>query len=254
MTRIALPAPNRSRSWFVVLGIAVLIGAYLRLDQIAMQVLIDDEWHAVHQFITRTPREMFFDFGYADYSIPLGILDWYQAQAWGVSELTLRWPMLACGLATLVLMPLYVAPRLGRRTAAVFALLIALSPLLVIFTRMARPYAITLLLGWVAHAAYQRYQSTEYANERRQWAAGATYVVATVARDMAASCHWALCLRTAAMGIGKNFPDFAHRTRRRLSAMACPLPCNRHADRRRRIAATTGTSHGARRQGRHRRA
>jgi hypothetical protein len=183
MTRIALPAPNRSRTWFVVLGIAVLIGAYLRLDQISMQVLIDDEWHAVHQFITRTPREMFFDFGYADYSIPLGILDWYQAQAWGVSELTLRWPMIACGLAALVLMPLYVAPRLGHRVAAVFALLIALSPLLVIFTRMARPYAITLLLGWVAHAAYQQYYSAGYANEhanvRGQWAAGAIYVVAT---------------------------------------------------------------------------
>ena len=179
MTRIALHVPNRSHTWFGVLGIAVLIGAYLRLDQISMQVLIDDEWHAVHQFITRTPREMFFDFGYADYSIPLGILDWYQAQAWGVSELTLRWPMIACGLATLVLMPMYVAPRLGRRTAALFALLIALSPLLVIFTRMARPYAITLLLGWVAHAAYHRYSANEHANKRRQWTAGATYVVAT---------------------------------------------------------------------------
>ena len=26
---------------------------------------------------------MFFDFGYADYSIPLGILDWYQRNGGG---------------------------------------------------------------------------------------------------------------------------------------------------------------------------
>jgi hypothetical protein len=126
------PLPVPRRFWFVALGAAVLIGAWLRLDQVAMQVLIDDEWHAVHQFIARTPRDMFFDFGYADYSIPLGILDWYQAQAWGVSELTLRWPMIVCGLATLVVLPLYVAPRLGWPVAALFALLIAISPLLVI--------------------------------------------------------------------------------------------------------------------------
>ena len=162
------------RAWVIVMIVATLVGVWLRLDQIGRQVLIDDEWHAVHQFLTHTPREMFVEFGYADYSIPLGILDWYQAQWWGVSELTLRWPMLACGLATLVLFPLYIAPRLGRATAALFAVLIAMSPLLVVFTRMARPYAITLLLGWIAHAAYQRY----HAASRGEVATGAVYAVA----------------------------------------------------------------------------
>ncbi|MEO8344495.1 MAG: hypothetical protein ABI607_02270 [Betaproteobacteria bacterium] len=180
MAGIAFPDLARQRLWLVVLGAAVLLGAWLRLDQIAAQVLIDDEWHAVHQFVSHSPREMFFDFGYADYSIPLGMLDWLEAQAFGVSELTLRWPMLVCGLATLVLLPLYVAPRLGRATAAVLTTLIALSPLLVIFSRMARPYAITLLLGWSAHAAYQRY----HAAPRGQFLAAATYAV------LAALCTW----------------------------------------------------------------
>jgi hypothetical protein len=63
---------------------------------------------------------------------------------------------------------------LERPTAAVFALLLALSPLLVIFTRMARPYAITLLLGWVAHGAYQKYHGAA----RGQLTAGATYAFA----------------------------------------------------------------------------
>ena len=173
MTGTGLALPDRSRFWSGVLIAAMVVGALLRLQQIGAQVLIDDEWHAVHQFIARSPADMFFDFGYADYSIPLGILDWYQAQWWGASELTLRWPMLVCGLATLVVLPLYVARRLGRPTAAVFALLIAISPLLVIFSRMARPYAITLLLGWIAHGAYQRYCSAP----RGRMGAGATYAV-----------------------------------------------------------------------------
>jgi len=173
VTGTGLPHPDRSRFWSGVLIAAMVVGAVLRLQQIRAQVLIDDEWHAVHQLIAHGPAYMFFDFGYADYSIPLGIFDWYQAQWWGVSELTLRWPMLACGLLTLVVLPLYVAPRLGRATAAVFALLLAVSPLLVIFSRMARPYAITVLLGWIAHGAYQRYCRAS----RGRMGAGATYAV-----------------------------------------------------------------------------
>jgi hypothetical protein len=143
----------------------------LRLDQILSQVLIDDEWHAVHQVLQRTPAAMFVDFGWADYSIPLGILDWYEAHWFGLSEIMLRAPMLACGLASLVVLPLYVAPRVGRATASVFAVLLAISPLLIIYSRMARPYAITLLLGWIAHGAFVRY----HASPRGQARAGLVY-------------------------------------------------------------------------------
>lgn len=149
--------PGLAALWPALFGIAALVGTYLRLNQIVSQVLIDDEWHAVHQVLQRTPASMLVDFGWADYSIPLGILDGYEARWFGLSEILLRGPMLACGLVTLLVLPLYVAPRVGRATAAVFALLIAISPLLVIYSRLARPYAITLLLGWVAHAAFARY-------------------------------------------------------------------------------------------------
>jgi hypothetical protein len=167
--------PRLAALWPALLGTAVLVGAYLRLDQILSQVLIDDEWHAVHQVLLRTPAAMFVDFGWADYSIPLGILDWYEAQWFGLSEILLRAPMLACGLATLLVLPLYVAPRVGRATASVFALLIAISPLLIIYSRLARPYAITLLLGWIAHAAFARY----HAAPRGRAGAGFVYGMAS---------------------------------------------------------------------------
>jgi hypothetical protein len=146
-----------NRLWLVPLTVAIAVGVWLRLDQILAQVLIDDEWHAIHQLLLYTPSQMFLDFGYADYSIPLGILDWYEAQWFGLSELSMRLPMLIAGIAALVLFPTYVARRLSYATAAVFALLLAMSPLLIIYSRMARPYALTLLLGWIAHAAFQRY-------------------------------------------------------------------------------------------------
>jgi hypothetical protein len=158
---------------FAVVATAVVVGAALRLDQIGAQVLIDDEWHAVHQVLQRTPREMLLDFGFADYSIPLGIVAWFESRAFGLSELVMRAPMLVCGLVTLAALPLYVARRLPPTTVAVFAWLIAISPLLVVYSRMARPYAITLLLGWTAHAAFQRFWTSASIN------AGALYVASS---------------------------------------------------------------------------
>ena len=137
--------------------IAVAAGAWIRLDQFAAQVLIDDEWHVVHQVMLSTPGAMLLDFGYADYGIPLGLLAWAESRAFGLSETLLRLPMLICGLLTLVAFVGYAARRFPPATVALFGWLLATSPLLVIYSRMARPYAITLLLGWVAHAAFQRY-------------------------------------------------------------------------------------------------
>lgn len=148
--------PTRFR-WAFVLVVAALAGAALRLDQFASQVLIDDEWHAVHQVLQRGPGALFLDFGFSDYSIPLGIYDWMLAQWLGLSETAMRLPMLLSGLATLVLFPLFAARRFGYPVAALFAVILAISPLLVLYSRMARPYAITLLLGWIAHVAFHRY-------------------------------------------------------------------------------------------------
>jgi len=174
MSRSAGPGLFEARGWLVLAGAAVALGAWLRVDQFGAQVLIDDEWHAVHQLLRLSPSQMWLDFGHADYSIPLGLLYGLESRAFGLTETLMRWPMLVCGLATLLLFPLYVAPRLGRATAAVFALLLAISPLLVIYSRMARPYAITLLLAWSAHAAFHRFES----ESRGRAAAAAAYAIA----------------------------------------------------------------------------
>lgn len=147
--------PKRVLRW--LFPVAIAVGAYLRLDQFLAQTLIDDEWHAIHQLIYRTPSEFALSFGHADYSIPLTLLYWVEAQFFGLSELGMRWPMMACGLATLVAFPLF-ARRFGLLEATTFAFLIATSPMLIAYSRTARPYAITLLLGFAAHYTFMRYR------------------------------------------------------------------------------------------------
>lgn len=154
MTRnyIALPRGN-----LATYAIVLLIGIYVRLDQFLSQVLIDDEWHAIHQLLRHTPRELFLSFGYSDYSIPLTLIYWLQAQWFGLSELGMRAPMMAFGLATLILFPLYVRRTFGTRVALLFGFLLAVSPLLFSYSRIARPYAITLFLGFAAHVMFYCY-------------------------------------------------------------------------------------------------
>ena len=149
----------------------LLLGMWVRLDQFLAQVLIDDEWHAVHQLILHKPRDILLSFGYADHSIPLTLMYWLEASWFGLSELGMRWPMMLCGLATLLLFPLYVWRTLGQREAILFALMLAISPMLVIYSQTARPYAVTLFLVYIAHFAFHRYCS----NASHRFAYGALY-------------------------------------------------------------------------------
>ncbi len=149
------PWPRRSHwLWF---ALAIGGGVWLRLDQLASQLLLEDEWHAVYRVVHDTPAAVFLDFGHSDSSIPLTLLYLFEARTFGLSELGMRAPLVVAGIAMLVLFPWYAARRIGRAEALLFAALLAISPLLYFFSRTARPYALTLLLVWVAHVAFRRY-------------------------------------------------------------------------------------------------
>ena len=94
-------------AWLAVLPLAaaVAVGTWLRYQQWFDQVLIDDEWHLVHRLVLSTPREMFLDFGYSDYGIPLGLFYAALGSVTRLSESVLRLPMLVAGVATLVVLP-----------------------------------------------------------------------------------------------------------------------------------------------------
>lgn len=160
--------------WYLPAACALVaaLAAWLRLEQFTQQVLLDDEWHVVHQLLAHGPAAFVRDLGHADYGIPIALYDWVLVHTIGLSETAMRLPMMLAGLATVALLPVAVAARVGREAALGFALLLALNPPLVAYSQIARPYAFDVLLGWYAHWAFQRF----WDGSRAQ---GAGYVFAT---------------------------------------------------------------------------
>ncbi len=158
VTPVFVRLNNESRGWhgWLVLALVVALGAWLRLDQVLDQVLIDDEWHAVHQLVLREPRQFLLSSGHSDHSIPLTAWNWLLMQSIGLSELGMRLPLMLAGLASLLLLPWALRGQLPGRVSLVFVLLLSVSTLLIGYSRMARPYALTLLLSTLSLALLAR--------------------------------------------------------------------------------------------------
>jgi len=147
--------------FYLVFFAIAAVGIYLRLDQFILQVLLDDEWHVIHQLLAKTPKELVQTFGLADFSIPLALLYWLELKLLGLSELGMRWPMMFAGITALILLPLYVRRYYGDRVTLIFLFLLAISPRLIIYSRTARPYALTLLLSLLAVGLFERFVRLE---------------------------------------------------------------------------------------------
>lgn len=168
------PDPTRRRlAWWLLLVVALAAGAFLRIWQLGIQILIEDEWHAIHKLLDSGMLNIATHFGGADYCIPLTL--YYRALydlGW-LTEWSMRLPLLIAGLLLLA------APLLMRRlalpTRAIWTALLALSPVLIYLTRTARPYALTCLLTGFAVIAIERWWRG--GPHARRWGAG--YAVAT---------------------------------------------------------------------------
>jgi hypothetical protein len=53
--------------WNALLLAAFVVGIALRVWQIDIQILIDDEWHAIHKLLRSAPTDILTHLGYADY-------------------------------------------------------------------------------------------------------------------------------------------------------------------------------------------
>lgn len=160
--------------WIVLAVLAMAAGIWLRFWQIDSQILIDDEWHAMHRLMHAGYREIFLSFGHADYSIPLTLLFNWMAETIGLSERRLRALPLLFGLITLVIVPWLMRPWLKRSEQAALVGLLAISPVLIHFARFVRPYAIIIPLGFLAVMALWNW----WRGRNGRWLA--VYVPATV--------------------------------------------------------------------------
>lgn len=166
--------PRQAWQWWLLMMAALATGAWLRMWQLSDQILVEDEWHALHKLLGSSMGNIATHFGTADYCIPLTL--YYRALydlGW-LSEWPMRLPLLLAGLAILLVPP--ACRRLPVPTRALWAGLLAISPMLIYFSRTARPYALNCLLVMVAVVAVH----TWWRRGQNGWGSALAYIVATV--------------------------------------------------------------------------
>jgi hypothetical protein len=161
-------------AWLALLFAAIVAGGVSRGYQLGIQIILDDEWHALHKLLASDAWGIFTSFGYSDYSIPLTLYDRLLFLHGGLTEWAMHLPMLLSGVALLAAAPLLLRHETTPPVRATWVALLAVSPLLVYHTRVARPYALTSLLTLLALVAFRRWWLRQ--GSVVGW--GATYAIA----------------------------------------------------------------------------
>ena len=161
--------------------VSFAVGAWLRLHQLDAQILLDDEWHAIHRLLAADIRAIVTRLGFADYSIPLTVVDRWLYDHGMLSERWMHVPAALAGVGLLVVAPLLMRGWFGLPALATWVGLLAVSPLLVYHSMVARPYPFTALLAPVAIMAFEHWWRT------RARTSVVVYVLSTLAGGLPAS-------------------------------------------------------------------
>lgn len=167
----------RQRAFFFAVSVLLPfgVGAVLRLWNLPGQILGGDEVHAIRAALNLPLPKILVTYQQTDNCIPLTAV-YKLLMGWGVpvTEMVLRMPVLLCGLAALLALPAAVSGGVGRvspGTVGVYRWLLALSPALVFYSRIARSYMPMVLLSFGAVMAFEAWWRT------RSWRSGGTYVL-----------------------------------------------------------------------------
>ena len=147
MKRISL---NENVAFWVLISLSFIVGIILRFYLISDQIIVDDEWHGINYVIGKSFQYVFTNHGMGANSIPMNLYRWFLLNTFGWSELLLRAPTLIAGVLSLIIFPVFVVQMFNRRTAVIFSFLLAMSPVLVFYSRMSRPYGIVVVLSFVS--------------------------------------------------------------------------------------------------------
>ncbi len=148
------------------------VGVALRLWNLPGQILGGDEVHAIRAALNLPLPKILVTYQQTDNCIPLTAV-YKLLMGWGVpvTEMVLRLPVLLCGLAALLALPATVSNRVSPGTVGVYRWLLALSPALIFYSRIARSYMPMVLLSFGAVMAFEAWWRT------RSWRSGAAYVL-----------------------------------------------------------------------------
>jgi len=143
----------------------MLAGAVVRTLGLGRQILADDEFHA-YRAALRDDLSALYLFTHnalpedplSDYGSAIALWARLLADTVGIDEWGLRAPMWLAGVVLPLVVGFTGARVLGRRVGVIAAWLTALSPLLVLYSRFARPYEIVALCGALLLLAADRFR------------------------------------------------------------------------------------------------
>lgn len=170
------PRSSASRALrpFGLLALLALLAVFFRVHQLRDQILGDDEWHAVMWATSATYARIATTLSPADNCIPLTLLYRFRLLHGGLHELDLRALQLILGILAVGLFPWRFRRVLGGAELVAYTGLLALSPLLVYYSRYARPYGIVVVLAFCAVLAFDSWI------RRGGWRYGGLYIVLAV--------------------------------------------------------------------------
>ena len=148
---------------------AFLAGVLIRFYKLPQQILVGDEWHSINKLLTSGYTDILTDFGKNDHSIPLTLLFRFLTENLILTEWLMRTPSFLAGTAFLIAAPLLLRRFFGRSATNLLAWLIALSPLLIYYSRMARPYSITVLLSLVGVVTFYKWWTVSDSHSYLKW-------------------------------------------------------------------------------------
>jgi uncharacterized membrane protein len=141
-----------SNLWLLI---PVIVGTVLRLWNLRAQVLSDDEVLSVRLALSDRLQEILTTYHLADNCIPLtAYLHVLVLANVRLTETLVRLPGVLSGIALLVLLPWAVSRAFDRLTAQHLAWLLAISPSLIFYSRIARSYMPALFLGVAAAVCF----------------------------------------------------------------------------------------------------
>jgi hypothetical protein len=154
---------RRSPRWVWPLVAALLLGFWHRVDHLTRQIPAGDEIHAVRSAVEEGYVTLLTAFTTAATPL-LALVYKLIGELKPLDELLLRLPILLFGLLIPWLLPLQL-PKIAedgdRQLRWLYAALLALSPILVFYSRFARPYAPALLFAMLALLAFCRWYLEE---------------------------------------------------------------------------------------------
>jgi 4-amino-4-deoxy-L-arabinose transferase-like glycosyltransferase len=167
-------AAGDTRREALAVALITLVALGLRVTSLTRSIFADEAYSLA--LAQRSFGHMVELFGYEANGMPYPIVLWPAIRIFGTSEALLRLPAVLAGVGSVPALWWAARRMAGARVALVAAALLALTPMAVFYSQVARPYSFVVLAGCLAFGALAGVLRREQAGAR-SWAG---YVAAMV--------------------------------------------------------------------------